>query len=171
MNADDELRQYLSNSPDVAALNMPEAVPVRKRETAVAMTPDKLKDTRSEWEIQEALYGLCNGYESNMNHDLKKLHPVENAKGQGRPPAGAEYAKGIPDNFLPVPVEFAPGLWWHGAYVELKRPGKKPRSEQLERMRQLRADGYAVAWFVNEYDAFRWLKLYLAGKCDIGDVT
>jgi len=36
MNADDELRQYLSNSPDVAALNMPEAVPVRKRETAVA---------------------------------------------------------------------------------------------------------------------------------------
>lgn len=35
MNADDELRQYLNNSPDVAALNVPDTKPTKRRETAV----------------------------------------------------------------------------------------------------------------------------------------
>lgn len=118
-----------------------------------------MKDTRTEHEIQQALFDRCNGYEGNIDPRLKKLHPVENTKGAGRGPAGFEYAKGIPDAFLPVAV--AP---FHGAYVELKRQGKKPRTEQYERHRELRADGYAVGWFDDEHKAFEFLQQYLAGE-------
>ena len=41
MNADDELRAYLSNSPDVAALNAPDTKPTKRRETAVTSEPEE----------------------------------------------------------------------------------------------------------------------------------
>ena len=123
-----------------------------------------MKDTRTEHEIQQALFDRCNGYEGNAEPRLKKLHPVENTKGGGRGPAGFEYAAGIPDAFLPVPIEYAPGKWFHGAYVEMKRPGKKPNAKQVKRHQELRADGYAVEWFDNEHEAFDFLMQYLVGK-------
>lgn len=115
--------------------------------------------TRTERDIQQALFDRCNGYEGNLEPRLKKLHPVENTKGAGRGPAGFEYAAGIPDTFLPVAVPP-----FHGAYVELKRPGKRPSPLQSERHRELRKDGYAVGWFDNEHMAFDFLLQYLAGE-------
>lgn len=118
-----------------------------------------MKDTRTEHEIQQALFDRCNGYEGNLDPRVKKLHPVENTKGSGRGPAGFEYAAGIPDAFLPVAIRP-----FHGAYVEMKRQGKEPTRAQLKRHRELRADGYAVGWFDNEHEAFEFLVQYLAGE-------
>lgn len=151
MNADDELRQYLNNSPDVAALNVPDTKPTKRRETAVVGP--------SEHDIQRALFDRCNGHEGNIDPRLKKIHPVENTKGSGRGPAGFEYAAGIPDIFLPVPIDP-----FHGAYIEMKRQGKKPTTAQLTKHKELRADGYAVEWFDNEHEAFDFLVQYLAGE-------
>ena len=117
-----------------------------------------MQDTRTERQIQQALFDRCNGLEGNADPRLKKLHPVENAKGAGSGPAGYEYASGSPDCFLPFPI--AP---FHGAYIELKRQGRKPTAKQIAKHKELREDGYAVEWFDNEHDAFDFLVQYLAG--------
>jgi hypothetical protein len=45
--------------------------------------------------------------------------------------------RGVPDLCLPVARQ-----WYHGLWIELKRIGGKPKSEQLEWRAKLRAQGY-----------------------------
>ena len=52
---------------------------------------------------------------------------------------------GVPDLFLPVPAGPFHGLW-----IELKKMGGRPSAEQIQRLAELRANGYraviAVGW-------------------------
>ncbi len=117
-----------------------------------------MKDTRLEYKIQQEFFNRCNGYEGNINPTLKKIVPVENAKGAGRGAAGFEYASSIPDTFGHVAVN-----GFNGAWIEFKRQGKEPSAEQYEKHRELRGDGFAVEWFDNENDAFDFWQAYLNG--------
>ncbi len=123
-----------------------------------------MKDTRTERQIQQAFFDRCNGYEGNVDPRLKEIVPVENTKGAGAGPAGFEYAAGTPDTFGHVPVENAFGHRWAGAWIEFKRPGKKPTAAQLKKHRELRELGYAVEWFDNEHEAFDFWQEYLNGE-------
>lgn len=43
------------------------------------------------------------------------------------------------------------------AFIEFKRPGKKPTAKQREKIEWLEDNGYRVAWFDNEDEAKEWL--------------
>lgn len=53
---------------------------------------------------------------------------------------------GVPDRIvlLPIPPEDRGAVAKYFWFVELKAPGKKPRPEQVRRIKQLRALGYKV---------------------------
>ena len=92
----------------------------------------------SEYDEQLTVFEYAHGYGGNLDPRLRMLHPVENTKGAGRPPAGAVEAAGVPDMFLAVASPF-----YHGLYIELKMKGKKPSANQKRWQRDLRAQGYA----------------------------
>ena len=87
------------------------------------------------------------------------LHPIENAKGIGRGPAGSKYASGVPDMFLAVPIPPH-----HGLYLELKHGRNKLQPKQLDWLRYLTNQGYvtAVAW--GHMAAIQIIKNYLMGE-------
>ena len=43
------------------------------------------------------------------------------------------------------------------AFIEFKRPGKKPTTKQWEKIEWLRDNGYRVEWFDDEDEAKEWL--------------
>lgn len=114
--------------------------------------------TIAERQLQQSVMDYCYGYGGNLDERLKRLIPVENAKGAGRGPAGHKYVSGVPDLFLAYPVHPFSGLW-----IELKRPGQKPKRHQLEFHKRLRADGYAVEWRDNFDATIKAIEQYLAG--------
>jgi hypothetical protein len=63
---------------------------------------------------------------------------------------------GVPDIFVPHPTHQHSGL-----FIEMKRPGEKPRKEQLEWHAALRAQGYKVAVCYSAQEAFQALLDYL----------
>lgn len=64
-------------------------------------------------------------------------------------------AKGFPDLMLPVPRG-----GYNGAFLELKKPGEVPTTEQFEWLHSLDADGYATSWSDAVEAAQRWLLRY-----------
>ena len=58
--------------------------------------------------------------------------------------------KGTADLFLAVPTK-----QWHGFWIEMKAPGKKPRPEQYEFLGKARANGYKAEY----YDSYESAKL------------
>lgn len=68
-----------------------------------------------------------------------------------------------------------PDLFWscarwgyHGFYLELKRPGEKPRSDQVDMLLRLRAEGYKAEYYDSWWDAARALLDYI-GYGDLAD--
>lgn len=113
----------------------------------------------SEYFEQIALFDFAYGYGGNLDPRLKYLHPVENSKGAGRPPAGAEFAAGIPDVFLPVAIPP-----FHGLYIELKTATGKPSIKQRVWQKRLRDNGYASEICFGADQAITVLQQYLAGE-------
>ena len=113
----------------------------------------------SEYDEALAVFDYAYGYGGNLDPRLHMLHPVENTKGAGRPPAGAEQAAGVPDHFLAVAI--AP---YHGLYIELKMPKGKPSANQLEWQRELREQGYASEIVYGADKEIELLEQYLAGE-------
>ena len=64
---------------------------------------------------------------------------------------------GIPDWCLPVPRG-----GHHGLFIEFKRPGEKPTSNQAGEIAALRADGYCVEIFDDWERAAEFTARYLA---------
>lgn len=63
---------------------------------------------------------------------------------------------GCPDYFMPVAAS-----GYHGAFLEMKAPGKKPSRKQLLFMELLRRNGYAAIWFDDWVAAAKWIEEYL----------
>lgn len=113
----------------------------------------------SEYDEQLTVFEYAHGLGGNLEPRLKMLHPIENTKGAGRPPAGAAEAAGVPDMFLAVPV--SP---FHGLYIELKKPkGYKISKNQLDWQKRLRAMGFASEICIGADKAIDMLHTYLDG--------
>jgi len=52
---------------------------------------------------------------------------------------------------------------YHGFFLEIKAPGKKPTALQLEFMEKARAQGYKAEWFDDPDEAISDIKEYLSG--------
>ena len=113
----------------------------------------------TEYDEAMAVFDWAHGYGGNIDNRLRLLHPVENTKGAGRPPAGAEGAAGVPDHFLPVAI--AP---FHGLYIELKTTKGKPSAKQREWQKVLRVQGYASEICYGADKEIELLEQYLAGE-------
>lgn len=136
----------------------------------------------------EAAHGIMSGqgYDPSVP-DLELLHAIPNGGHRDKVTAAklkAEGVKaGIPDVFLPVARSFGvpggPVTWYHGLYVELKRPkvmteGKRGRSivgkaagstqdEQDTMIARLRKQGYAVSVCFGWEAAAADIKKYMTG--------
>lgn len=94
---------------------------------------------------------------------VKKLLHIANER-RTSPQAGAMLkAMGVQpyvsDLFLAVPIRPFGGYW-----IELKAPGKNITSEQAGFLAEMRALGYAAAWFDDWKKAWDSILDYLAGK-------
>ena len=114
----------------------------------------------SEYDEQLTMFEYAYGYGGNLDNRLRMLHPVENTKGAGRPPAGAIEAAGCPDMFLAVAVHP-----FHGLYIELKKiGGKRMSAKQKEWQKRLREQGFAAEECIGAEAAIAMLHQYLAGE-------
>ena len=113
----------------------------------------------SEYDEALAVFDYAYGYGGNLDPRLHMLHPVENTKGAGRPPAGATEAAGVFDHFLAVAI--AP---FHGLYIELKTPKGKPSAKQLKWQKKARGQGYAAEIVYGADKEIELLDQYLAGE-------
>ena len=67
--------------------------------------------------------------------------------------------RGVPDIFIPVPVNYVPGLW-----IEMKKEKNgKLSPEQSEWLEARAADGYAIAVCHGAENAIKAVSLYLNG--------
>ena len=64
--------------------------------------------------------------------------------------------RGVPDLFLPVARQ-----GYHGLFIEMKRPGEKPRPEQVEWLEALQAQGYMATVCDGFEDAMQAISEYL----------
>jgi len=67
--------------------------------------------------------------------------------------------RGVSDLFLQV----ASG-GFHGFYIEMKAPGKKPSPEQLDFIETARSNGYKAEWFDSADKAYQEVERYVAYK-------
>lgn len=67
--------------------------------------------------------------------------------------------KGTADLFLAVPNK-----QWHGFWIEMKAPGKKPRPEQYEFLSKARANGYKAEYYDSYENARLAIEQYLAER-------
>lgn len=120
-----------------------------------------------EHEEQVALFRLIRQY----RRQYPVLHLVAAIPNGGyRPKKTAVYISeeggepGYPDIACNVPSR-----GYHGAFVELKRRGEKPRQSQVEWIDLLRWMGYAVTVEYSCGAAWEWLKWYLELPSELGE--
>lgn len=115
----------------------------------------------TEHDEQRALVELI-AWHANQRPALALLYAVPNGGARHKATAGRMKAEGqragVPDLVLPV----ARG-GYHGAYVEMKRPGGKVSPEQRAWLAALAAEGYYTAVCYGADDAERVLLAYEAG--------
>ena len=77
-------------------------------------------------------------------------------------------AKGFPDIMILVPTQsesqYQNDKKYHGAYLEIKKEGEKPRKEQLEWMKKLEKQGYYVCYRDSVDGCIKFIKDYLGIK-------
>jgi hypothetical protein len=114
-----------------------------------------------------------------LNGLLKWLHHVPNGGSRGdtaqsRKIRGARLKAegvkdGVPDIHLPVPI-LHEGTWWHGLYLEMKKPSQKPKrcsskggmsDAQIEFREHCWKWGYGFATCYSWEEAVHVLKKYL----------
>ena len=100
-----------------------------------------MNENWSEEKIQQELYIWFNNEYKEYRKLLHHLYSNPRNAVQGRMLASIGLVKGYPDLQLNVAKK-----GFNGLFLELKRPGEKPRKEQLEIMELLEAQGYFVAW-------------------------
>lgn len=68
-------------------------------------------------------------------------------------------AKGFPDIMILVPKGK-----YHGAFLEVKREGEKPRKEQTEWLEELKLQGYKAEWRAGYDECIKFICEYLEIK-------
>lgn len=128
--------------------------------------PDDICKKNSEHGHQTALFAWCAIINNvGINKDVSKLYAIPNGGKRDAATAAMLKAegvrKGVPDLFLPVPIVVSPrnqtALYavfkdtcltsnvLSGLYIEMKKPiGGKLSPEQVQRIAELKRDGYAV---------------------------
>lgn len=101
-------------------------------------------------------------------HEMDLLHSSQNGAAVHIKTAGDLVAGGllkdIPDLFLPAMRVDCRGNVWGGFYIEMKAPGKRPRSTQFTMLEKLQARGYRAIWCDNYWSAFLALVEYLTDE-------
>lgn len=111
---------------------------------------------------------------------LSRFHSIPNgaavarradARNPGAKQGGKLKAEGLKsatsDLFLPYPRGYDPeddagdSVYCHGAYIEMKRYGEKPRKDQAEFMEDARTLGYRAEWFDLWQDAAEFIVGYM----------
>jgi hypothetical protein len=85
-------------------------------------------------------------------------------EGKRSPRGGAQLKRegmrsGVVDIFVPMAV-----AGWHGYWLELKAPGKKPTPNQFAFLDDMALQGYATGWTDNLDVAMKLLADYAAGR-------
>lgn len=99
------------------------------------------KRTYPEYQIQCEVVSYCkrNGIEVMKLHNEGKRSAIAGAREKA-----AGLRAGASDLFLPEPNNY-----YHGFFIELKAPSKKPTPLQSEFMQKMREKGYKADWFDN----------------------
>jgi len=69
--------------------------------------------------------------------------------------------RGWPDRLLLVPAERSTDDIARVCFIEFKAPGKYPRPEQLDIIRDLRMQGFDAMWTDNVQRVFTWMDSYV----------
>lgn len=67
--------------------------------------------------------------------------------------------RGVSDLFLAYPTKT-----YHGFWIEMKAPGKKPNKEQIDWLILMRSHGYHAEWYDNWEKAKCDIEIYLIGQ-------
>lgn len=151
---DAELAALKRRNPELTVVDYDRApVPVQTPQALIA----------SEHDLQVAVIAACDALAATDDR-YSMIHAIPNggarSKGEGGKLKAEGVRKGIPDLFLPVPS----GMY-HGMYIELKWKGNKPKRDQLEWIRRLRALGYhCVVIWDNVQDVMNAIADYLEGN-------
>jgi hypothetical protein len=113
---------------------------------------------------QAALFLAVRRYERDFP-DLMELYAVPNGRGRSKAEAGKLWAEGVRpgrlDLNLDVPRVYR-GVSYHGARIEMKRPGKvRPDPEQVRVMLRHEARGYCVVLYDQWRPAWNFIVAYL----------
>lgn len=152
--------------------------------TAMIITPEQLAKGGTEHDHQKALFQWASLQGTPV---LQLLYAIPNGSklmGVGTVAGRIEGAKmkaeglrsGVPDVFLPVaapcpkqdPYEF--GHWYHGLYIEMKKPGRQKEkwggrsAEQLDWHGRLIKQGYAVVTAYGWTSGVGAVVTYLSGQ-------
>lgn len=150
-------------SDDVKALNPelfgPPAISVGVTHTEMrGRAAAQVADDRTEHEIQAAVISKC----EELAHIWPEFHLVyantnagKRSWQHGKVMKAEGLKAGVPDLFWPV----ARG-GFHGLYIEMKRPKKKPRPNQLQWLGWLSEQGYATAVFTDDIETIAAMRNY-----------
>ncbi len=98
--------------------------------------------------------------QENVYPDLKLLHHIPNGGSRNIIEAKKLKAmgvrKGVPDCFLPVPMD-----GYHGLYIEFKSEKGELSTDQAQKIHRLMKRGYFVAIFYEPIGAIALVKKYL----------
>ena len=124
------------------------------------MKPEDFAKSGKEYGHQVALF-VWAALNQQKYPELKLMFAIKNEEKSGSAIVGARNKasgckKGIPDILLPVARQ---GV--HGLFIEMKRPGEKPRKEQFEKMKELEDQHYIATWFDSWEKASQFIIWYL----------
>ena len=108
------------------------------------MKPETIIKKGSEYEHQCALFAWA-ALNKNVYPELEMMFAIKNEEKSGSAIVGSRFKasgvkKGVPDIFLPVPMKN-----FNGLFIEMKKPGGKASTAQLEFGTKLQYQGYAFA--------------------------
>jgi hypothetical protein len=123
------------------------------------ITPEYLAKSGSEHGEQTALFCWCR-LNVGKYPELGLLFAIPNGGSRGKAEAGRLKAEGVRSGVSDLMLPVARG-GYHGAFVEMKRPGQKASNAQLEWGRLVTDQGYAFIVCDNWSKAAQFLTDYL----------
>jgi len=133
----------------------------------MALTPEQIAKAGSETAHQTALMAQA-ALHRKQYPQLKWLHAIPNANSHRM--VGEGVRGGIPDVFLPLPIQTEWAKMYAGLYIEMKVESRRKHKngglsdEQVECIAYLREVGYYVAVCYSWIEAWKVIEDYLNGR-------
>ncbi len=133
----------------------------------MALTPEQIAKAGSETAHQTALMAQA-ALRRKQYPQLKWLHAIPNANSHRM--VGEGVRGGIPDVFLPLPIQTEWAKMYAGLYIEMKVESRRKHKngglsdEQVECIAYLREVGYYVAVCYSWIEAWKVIEDYLNGR-------